>query len=179
MPHKQSVSDFHNRVVLTSRSFCWFSTNQIKPSEEAQFDRILRNQFDMFIRCFSFFASSRHIPERIARGCNGIGHILVPQTVAEHQLCEWDVEKRMMYCLVWQCMEAHRTWYVLIKFLNEWMNECMNITGPGYPLLYGRVGLSSKHFSLGTVWHFCWDVLHSSGTFSWFHLQANTTKWCM
>ncbi|KAF6327546.1 hypothetical protein mRhiFer1_008262 [Rhinolophus ferrumequinum] len=61
----------------------------------------------------------QHIPERIARGCNGIGHILVPQTVAEHQLCEWDVEKRTMYSLVRQCMEVHGTWDVLSIYLNE------------------------------------------------------------
>lgn len=41
----------------------------------------------------------------------------------------------------------------------------MNINGPEYPFLSYRVGLSSpKHFSLGTVWPFSDDALHSSGT---------------
>lgn len=70
-----------------------------------------------------FVCIIQHIPERIARGCNGISHILVPQTVAEHQLCEWDMEKRTMYGLVRQCMEVHGTWDVLSIYLNEWMNE--------------------------------------------------------
>lgn len=41
---RQSVSEFHDRVVLTSSSFCWLSTNEIRPPEEGQFDHVLGNQ---------------------------------------------------------------------------------------------------------------------------------------
>lgn len=43
----------------------------------------------------AFFLSYRHIPERLARMCNGIGHLLFPQTVAEHQLYEWIVNQEV------------------------------------------------------------------------------------
>lgn len=43
----------------------------------------------------SFFSSSRHIPERLARVCNGIGHLLFPHTVTEPQLYEQIVNKEV------------------------------------------------------------------------------------
>lgn len=38
----------------TNRSFCWFSTNQIKPLEDVQFDCILRNQIWHIHQMLSF-----------------------------------------------------------------------------------------------------------------------------
>lgn len=82
-------------MVLTSSSFCRLSTNQIRPPGEGQFDPILGNQIGCVLQMLSFFLSHRHIPERLARVCNGIGHLLSPHTVTEHQLYEWIVNKEV------------------------------------------------------------------------------------
>ena len=58
------------------------------------------------------------------------------------------------------------SWYMIgAPYILEWVNEQMN--GHGWtrtlPILYSSVGLpSSRHFSLGVVWHFYDYILHSS-----------------
>lgn len=112
----------------------------------------------MCLRCFSFPSSYRHISERLTRECDGIGRIVVPQTLVAHQLFEWSVDKGVAVLID---AKTHRgSWPMVGAYL--YVNEWLNTTGPEYPLLPSMVGLSSsKHFSLEAVWHFCNDVLHS------------------